>query len=277
VVREGFNPEAGLFKATTDNRLYPNPHAQLVAANALRLIEFLGRMLGKAMYEGILVELPLAPFFLKKFRGAYCDINDLPTLDPELYRNLVFLKRYTGDVAELGLTFTITDNVLGVAREVELAPRGHDTPVTADNRLAYIHRVADYRLNRQIREPAAAFLRGLHDLIKPEWVRMFNEEELQMLISGGQQGLDIADMRAHVQYSGGYHEEHPVILEFWRALATFSPQEQADFLRFVTSCPRPPLLGFRYLEPPLAIQLAGSMLDEQATERLPTAATCMNV
>lgn len=44
-------------------------------------------------------------------------------------------------------------------RQVELAPRGHDTPVTADNRLAYIHRVADYRLNRQIREPAAAFLR----------------------------------------------------------------------------------------------------------------------
>lgn len=36
-----------------------------------------------------------------------------------------------------------------------------------------------------------------------------------------------------------------MILEFWRALATFSPQEQANFLRFVTSCPRPPLLGFR--------------------------------
>lgn len=29
VVREGFNPEAGLFRATTDNRLYPNPHAQV--------------------------------------------------------------------------------------------------------------------------------------------------------------------------------------------------------------------------------------------------------
>lgn len=140
---------------------------------------------------GILVELPLAPFFLKKFRGAYCDINDLPTLDPELHRcegvgrtkegracqttcspfhltrmrqcreclpcacaplpspsppthppppqpscpppkppskpkphphpstsNLVFLKRYDGDVTDLGLTFTITDNVLGRAQEV---------------------------------------------------------------------------------------------------------------------------------------------------------------
>lgn len=168
------------------------------------------------------MELPLAPFFLKKFRGAYCDINDLPTLDPELARcaagggggwrrrwrvvgagprwsrllrlasasgwacrplyaraspahpptcrqptshpprhrsNLAFLKRYDGDVADLGLSFTATDSVLGRAVEVELAPRGRDTPVTADNRLAYIHRVADHRLNRQIRAPAAAFLR----------------------------------------------------------------------------------------------------------------------
>ncbi|KAI3426511.1 hypothetical protein D9Q98_008876 [Chlorella vulgaris] len=277
VVREGFDPNLGLFKATTDNRLYPNPQAQLTVDNALRLIEFLGRVVGKAMYEGILVELPLAPFFLKKFRGAYCDINDLPTLDPELHRNLFFLKRYEGDVADLGLSFTITDIVLGVAQEVELAPNGHDVAVTGDNRLAYIHRVADYRLNKQIREATAAFLKGLHELIKPEWVRMFNEEELQMLISGGQQGLDIDDMRTHVQYSGGYHEEHPVIQEFWRALATFTPKEQADFLRFVTSCARPPLLGFQYLSPPLAIQLAGSMLDERAPDRLPTAATCMNL
>ena len=32
--------------------------------------------------------------------------------------NLVFLKRYNGDVAALNLTFTITDNVLGATREV---------------------------------------------------------------------------------------------------------------------------------------------------------------
>lgn len=312
---------------------------------------------------------------------------------------------------------------------MELAPRGSDTPVTAENRLAYIHRVADYRLNRQIRAPAAAFLRsaisfrpvgeggqegtatggrrgglawgsaraakpiptsrpcrrrGLQTLIKPEWVRMFNEEELQvgdwgeatagagragcaasvhaahlqqpcrpclshllslssptpthpptrrpsrpaamqMLISGGQQGLDLADMRAHVQYAGGYHQEHPVIAALWEALASFTPAQQvrlvcgsvpgamrsctrllcsrkggcgrgkraplrrhtqgravhahypaggpdwgtggcgsgacvptpvqAAFLRFITSCPRPPLLGFKYLEPPLGIQV----------------------
>ena len=45
---------------------------------------------------------------------------------------------------------------------------------------------------------------------------MFNEEEVQMLISGGGEGLDIADMQAHVNYAGGYHQEHPIIRDFWQ-------------------------------------------------------------
>ena len=39
----------------------------------------------------------------------------------------------------------------------------------------------------------------------------------QVLIGGGGgAGLNLADMRAHVNYAGGYHEEHPVIQELWR-------------------------------------------------------------
>ena len=37
-----------------------------------------------------------------------------------------------------------------------------------------------------------------------------------MRISGGGQGLNVADMQAHVNYAGGYHEEHPVIVDFWK-------------------------------------------------------------
>ena len=32
-------------------------------------------MLGKALYEGILLDLPLAGFFLKKFRTQHCDVR----------------------------------------------------------------------------------------------------------------------------------------------------------------------------------------------------------
>lgn len=43
--------------------------------------------------------------------------------------------------------------------QVDLIPNGHAVPVTNDNVVAYIHRVADFKLNQQIREPTAAFLR----------------------------------------------------------------------------------------------------------------------
>ena len=40
----------------------------------------------------------------------------------------------------------------------------------------------------------------------------------QALIGGGDhQGLDLVDMRAHVNYAGGYTQEHPVIERFWEA------------------------------------------------------------
>lgn len=47
-------------------------------AQAGALLEFLGRMLGKALYEGILLDLPLAGFFLKKFRTQHCDVSNSP-------------------------------------------------------------------------------------------------------------------------------------------------------------------------------------------------------
>lgn len=62
-----------------------------------------------------------------------------------------------------------------------------------------------------------------------------------------------------------------------QAVASFSPEEQSSLLKFITACSRAPLLGFKFLEPGLSIQMAGSMLDNHAPDRLPTAATCMNL
>jgi ubiquitin-protein ligase E3 C len=54
-------------------------------------------MLGKALWEGQLLELPLAGFVLKKMRGQRCDVNDLPSLDPELAKHLLALRHYKGE------------------------------------------------------------------------------------------------------------------------------------------------------------------------------------
>lgn len=72
--------------------------------------------------QGILINVPLAGFFLKKFRTAFCDVNDLPTLDGELYRNLMLLRDWHGDVAEdFSRSFTITDDLGSRTREASHA------------------------------------------------------------------------------------------------------------------------------------------------------------
>lgn len=51
--------------------------------------QFLGSMLGKALYEGLLVELPFAGFFLCKLAGrgrGMVGVHHLASFDPELYR-----------------------------------------------------------------------------------------------------------------------------------------------------------------------------------------------
>lgn len=64
---------------------------------------------------------------------------------------------------------------------VELKPGGKDIPVTTANRIAYIHLVADYRLNKQIRPHCLAFRQGLANVVSLEWLRMFDQQELQVM------------------------------------------------------------------------------------------------
>ncbi|XP_026536714.1 ubiquitin-protein ligase E3C isoform X2 [Notechis scutatus] len=275
LLKSGFNPNQGFFKTTNEGLLYPNPAAQmLVGGSYARHYYFLGRMLGKALYENMLVELPFASFFLSKLLGtsADVDIHHLASLDPEMYKNLLFLKSYEDDVEELGLNFTVVNNDLGEAQVVELKLGGKDIPVTSANRIAYIHLVADYRLNKQIRQHCLAFRQGLANVVNLEWLRMFDQQEIQVLISGAQVPISLEDLKTFTNYSGGYTADHPVIKIFWRVVESFTDDEKRKLLKFVTSCSRPPLLGFKELYPAFCIHNGGSDL-----ERLPTASTCMNL
>jgi ubiquitin-protein ligase E3 C len=71
LIKTAYNTEYGLFKETADRRLYPNPQSNVIIREDERQFEFLGKILGKAVYENILVELPLANFFLAKLLGKY--------------------------------------------------------------------------------------------------------------------------------------------------------------------------------------------------------------
>lgn len=278
LLKAGFDPMRGFFKSTKDQLLYPNPSANVLFSTLPEgyeiHYEFLGRILGKAIFEKIMVELPLASFFLAKLlarkHSSDVDLHNLASLDPILYKNLVYLKNYKGDVADLNLDFTISNNELGEHEVVELKPGGSKIPVTRENKIEYVHLVADYRLNKQIRAQCAAFKRGLAQLVDLDWLRMFDPRELQILISGAPTLIDIEDWRRHTLYANGYSDECEAINIFWRVTSQFDENQKRKLLKFATSCSLPPLLGFKDLVPQFTIA-------PTEETRLPTASTCMNL
>lgn len=200
------------------------------------------------------------------------------------------LKYYPENVEDFALNFTITDTIStpdpnhadessASVRTItrELKPNGANIPVTNQNRLVYISYVARHRLQNQPRLQTNAFLRGLGEIIQPSWLSMFNQAELQTLISGDASEIDVSDLRRHTNYGGVYvlgddRQEHPSVQYFWEVMNAFSDSDRRKVLQFVTSTPRAPLLGFGQLNPYFSIRDAG---DDQ--ERLPSTSTCVNL
>ncbi|KDR77942.1 hypothetical protein GALMADRAFT_244909 [Galerina marginata CBS 339.88] len=270
--QEVFDTDRGLWLANKKNELYPNPHAYATEAHSLNWYRFIGRILGKAMYEGILVDVAFAGFFLAKWLGRQSFLDDLSSLDPDLYNGLIFLKHYTGDTEDLSLNFTMAVEEFGVTKTVDLIPNGSNVAVTKENRLLYIYLVSHYRLSKQIKLQSEAFFEGLSEMIDQKWLRMFNQQEVQILIGGVNAPIDLDDLKRHTNYGGLYDDNHETIVAFWRVVNSFDQEQRRSLLRFVTSCSRPPLLGFKELVPNFSIRDAGA--DEY---RLPTSSTCVNL
>ena len=295
------DPSLNLFLMSSENQLYPSP-SSVLTENHLELLEFTGKMLGKALYEGIVVDCPFAGFFLSHVIGEqqtalYSSIDQLPSLDPELYKNLTYIKHYDGKVEDLGLTFSYDEERLGELVSHELRPGGKMLPVTNDNRIIYIHLMAHFKMHTQIRDQTRAFVKGFRSIINPEWLAMFSIPELQRIISGDNVEIDLKDLRKHTQYYGGFHDNHRVVSWLWDILEKdLTAKEHSLFLKFVTSCSKPPLLGFAHLEPPFSIRCVEVGDDEDTGDtvgsvvrgflavgrrdpvhRLPTASTCFNL
>lgn len=308
VTKEAFTDDLSLFVANSHNALYPNPSAldqrqhrlreagleptsgqwRKSVSDLLSQYEFLGRIIGKCLYEGILIDMVFAGFFLLKWAAAASDagyranINDLREFDEELYNGMMRLKNYSGDVSELGLDYTIEDQVSLPNEPTKIITRnlidsGASTAVTNENKLLYINYVARHRLDAQPGRVTKAFLTGLGTIIEPAWLSMFNQSELQRLVGGDSSEIDVEDLRRNTAYSGVYEigddgREHPTIEMFWAVMHDLEDAQRRDVLKYVTSTPRAPLLGFSQLRPAFSIRDSGN-----DASRLPSASTCVNL
>ncbi|KAJ3157378.1 Ubiquitin-protein ligase E3B [Irineochytrium annulatum] len=293
--KRAFNTDFGLFRVTDDGNCVPSVQSN-IHEDHLALFDFVGRIFGKALYEGIVIDIPFATFIYAKLLGRFNYLEDLPSLDPQLYQNLIFFKHYKGDAEDLGLTFTVDSNQFGSITSKEIKPGGSAVAVTNENKYEYIHLISDYRLNQECKEQFRAFVTGFRSIVPERYLNFFSPVELQKMMSGENTGdFDVSDLRQYSKYEGGYFDQHSTIRMFWQVLSEVSPKERRQFLKFVTSCSNPPVGGFQYLDPPFTIRYVAATKADDAEVispfkalgtmfgigkeniRLPTAATCFNL
>ena len=171
-------------------------------------------------------------------------------MDREVYSNLMKLKNYKGNVEDLGLTFTIDDEILN--KECDLVPNGSQVSVTNQNVISYLYQFANHKMNLTIKRQLSAFVKGFNRVLNRKWLQIFSEDELEIIINGSESVIDVGNM---VENTEQKPQARPQVLAMFAEVARgFDNQQRQMLLKFITSYKNPPLFGFDTLFPKMTIR-----------------------
>lgn len=271
LVKEIFDAKYGMFNTDKANRLqWFNP-----ASEDFGEFELLGKVLGLAVYNAVILDLHFPSIVYKKLMGhvGTFENGDLAQINPELEKGLQQLLSYdetaTGESVEelFGLNFRISYEVYGHIQTHDLVENGDTVPVTSKNRREYVQLYADFLLNKSIERQFERFKKGFSAVCDSKIFHLFRYEELELLICGSPV-LDFDELEANTSYEG-FEKDDVTIKNFWAVLHELSLEEQKRFLFFATGTDRAPIGGLARI---------GLVISKHGEEnRLPASHTCFSV
>nr|XP_060617310.1 E3 ubiquitin-protein ligase NEDD4-like isoform X7 [Anolis sagrei ordinatus] len=272
--KEMFNPYYGLFEySATDNyTLQINPNSGLCNEDHLSYFTFIGRVAGLAVYHGKLLDGFFIRPFYKMMLGKPITLKDMESVDSEYYNSLKWILE--NDPTELDLMFCIDEENFGQTYQVDLKPNGSEITVTNENKREYIDLVIQWRFVNRVQKQMNAFLEGFTELLPTDLIKIFDENELELLMCG-LGDVDVNDWRQHTIYKNGYCPNHPVIQWYWKAVLLMDAEKRIRLLQFVTGTSRVPMNGFAELYGSNGPQLF-TIEQWGSPEKLPRAHTCFN-
>ncbi|KAM0325364.1 hypothetical protein ACHAQA_007349 [Verticillium albo-atrum] len=272
--RQMFDANYALFSPVSSDRTTFHPN-KLSGINDMHLMyfKFVGRIIGKALYEGRLLDCYFSRAVYKRILGRSVSVKDMESFDPDYYKSLVWMLE--NDITDIITeTFSVEDDEFGVTTIVDLCPNGRNIAVTEENKNDYVRLVVEHKLLSSVKEQMEHFLKGFHEIIPSELISIFNEQELELLISG-LPDIDIDDWKSNTEYHN-YTPSSQQIQWFWRAIRSFDKEELAKLLQFVTGTSKVPLNGFKELEGMNGVSRFNIHRDYGNKERLPSSHTCFN-
>ncbi|XP_073440911.1 E3 ubiquitin-protein ligase NEDD4-like isoform X6 [Dendrobates tinctorius] len=272
--KEMFNPYYGLFEySATDNyTLQINPNSGLCNEDHLSYFTFIGRIAGLAVFHGKLLDGFFIRPFYKMMLGKQITLKDMESVDSEYYNSLKWILE--NDPTELDLRFCIDEENFGQTYQVDLKPNGSEMVLTNDNKREYIDLVIQWRFVNRVQKQMNAFLEGFTELIPIDLIKIFDENELELLMCG-LGDVDVNDWRQHTLYKNSYCPNHPVIQWYWKAVLLMDAEKRIRLLQFVTGTSRVPMNGFAELYGSNGPQLF-TIEQWGSPDKLPRAHTCFN-
>lgn len=274
LAKEMFNPNYALFMSTEDGCTFqPNPNSS-INPDDLRYLKFVGRIVGKAVVDGFLLDAHFTRSLYKHMLGLKPTHKDMEAIDPDYYKNLQLILEHNLEDIGLELTFSTEDHSFGRSQTIDLIPSGRTIPVTEDSKERYVDLVSQHRMTTAIEKQIKAYLEGFHEIVDKDLISIFNARELELLISGMPE-IDIHDLKKNTDYNG-YRSADREIGWFWNILFALTRSEKAAFLQFVTGSSKVPLAGFSELQGMRGVQKFSINKASGSTGALMSAHTCFN-
>jgi E3 ubiquitin-protein ligase HUWE1 len=160
LARQMFDPNYALFTpvASDSATFHPNK-SSYVNDEHLMFFKFVGRIIGKALYDGRLLDCHFSRAVYKHLLNRPISVKDLEYYDNTYYKNLMWmLENPINDIVTE--TFSIEAEEYGVTHTIDLVPDGRTIPVTDENKSEYVRLVSEYRLQTSVKEQLKEFLTG---------------------------------------------------------------------------------------------------------------------
>ena len=200
IARSMFDPNYALFMINPGDRVtyMPNPLSHC-NPNHAQYFKFIGRIIAKAIFDNKFMDCYFTRSFYKHILGVPVRYTDMESVDLQFYKNLVMLLENDIHALGLDLTFSLDASEFGVNKVIELIPNGSTIIVTNENKHEYVRLVCQEKMIGSIRQQINAFLEGFYTIIPKSLISIFNEQELELLISG-LPDIDIEDLKANTEY-----------------------------------------------------------------------------
>ena len=274
--KEMFNPNYMLFTLAKNGTTYTiNSDSGKYNPDHLRQFEFIGRIIAKAIFDGMMIDCYFTRIIYKLISGTQISYHDMEDYDPVYYNSLKWILENDLNEQETYFTYSYDHNNLGEIQTIDLIENGRNIEVNESNKFDYIQKLCRSKLYDTIKIQIDSLLKGFFEIIPQKLISIFNHRELELVISG-LPTIDIKDWKNNTIYEN-YNETSNIIIYFWEIIESFDNDERAEFLQFVTGSSKVPLEGFSALQGIGGInKFKISKVFDKNYDRLPTAHTCTN-